>query len=484
MKNIKLKFISSFILIFTLQGCMPDSLTKFQKDAPKKAAAPLAISASTAAAAAVAPPDLTTLQYFQVRNITQASTSYHFHKYGAGNASTDCQIPITAIADGETKLTDESNDILCWLEAEEQQVYFNGVDFQVNTPAGVCEYIEIKPYYYWNYAPRNTQKLTVSVSCDSLATCAGYTPKVPDMSCYGDYTSSGGPNCDEGYIIVKNISVTAGVATISINPPLSCGGKRVDCYQGPGVDYKVNSNGFPVPVDTLSYNGESINYSVMAPGPLGKNFYGNYYVSNFTALFATGLKTYDYTNIGSLTGIEQFSSNNTTPDTSVTSAARTAAGNAVIPPGQADIGTYVDEALDPLKTSISYLSQSNTNTWLGSLSKTYDVNPFYEFSCLNYAHEVKARVRVQVREWNKKFKTPVANYTEVEESAPVSLLKLNLEASGIRYWNDIMNWDTPTNISTLPIVTNGTIQIGDLVYPHVPPDVPIADYGFQFPRQN
>ncbi len=479
MKNIKLKFISPFIFIFTLQGCMPDSLTKFQKDAPTKAvtAAPLTVSP-------VAPPDLTTLQYFQVKNITQASTSYHFHKYGAGNASATCEIPVTAIADGETLLTDEVNDILCWLEAEEEQLFFNGVDFQINTPAGVCEYIEVRPYYYWNYQPRNTQKLTASVTCDDL-TCGGtgLTPQAADMSCYGDYTGNEGPNCDEGYIVVKTINVTAGTAaapgdivTIAINPPVACGGSRVNCYKGPGVDYKVNSKGFPVPIDTLSYNGESINYSVMAPGPLGKNYYGNQYISNFTALFATGLKTYDYTSIGSVTGLEKFNLNSTNsgevpmlPGTRITGKANTV--------DQAQYGTYTDAAIDPLKISDSTLYKENATTWVNT-PRSYDVNPFYEFSCLNYAHEVKARVRVQVREWNQKFRTPTAINTEVEESAPLRLLKQGLETSGIRYWNDMSNWDTPTALLTTQM--NDGIQIGDPLYPVVP----TADYGFYFPRHS
>jgi hypothetical protein len=91
-----------------------------------------------------------------------------------------------------------------------------------------------------------------------------------------------------------------------------------------------------------------------------------------------------------------------------------------------------DIALDPLKGT----------------SSTYKVQPFYEFSCLNFAHEVKARIRLQIREWNQIFQRPVASYTEVEQAAPIRLLRQSLdeddlEESGIGLWNDIVNWDTP-----------------------------------------
>ena len=40
MKKFNIKLLASLTSILLLQGCMPDSLSKFQKDPPKKAAPP------------------------------------------------------------------------------------------------------------------------------------------------------------------------------------------------------------------------------------------------------------------------------------------------------------------------------------------------------------------------------------------------------------------------------------------------------------
>jgi hypothetical protein len=285
------------------------------------------------------------------------------------------------------------------------------------------------------------------------------------MSCYGDYSSNNGPNCDEGYVVLKTIAYDdAGLQSVTISKPTECGGKRSNCYMGPGVDYSVTKEGIPVPIDTLAYNGESINYSVTAPGPLGKGFYSNHYISNFTALFSTGLNSYDQTTILSTTGLEVFSA---------TSVAPTAA--AILPGNVTTADTFTDEGRDPLKSADTTLYHSGANSWnVGA--KSYKINPFYEFSCLNYAHEVKARVRVQVREWNQAFRKPVASYTEVEESAPARLLNQGLETSGVGYWNDMMNWDTPT------ISDYATVGDNSVLAPTMLP-VPVTDYGYNFPFQ-
>lgn len=448
MKMLNLKLINLLIALLIFQGCVPDSLTKFKKDEPVK------IPKSTATTSVVddtpsptAPPDLTTLETFQLRNITQKSTSYHLHKYGVGNTTRDCEIPISLLADGSTQLTDQTNDILCWLEADELQLFFNGVDFQINTPAGQCDYIRVRPYYFWTLPPANSTKIVKNVTCDDTAhaSCIALGgASVANTQCVGDYTSIEGPNCDEGYVTVNSYSVTDGKVSFDTKTS-ACGGKRVNCYAGPGVDFSTTKNGYPRPVDYLAYNGESINYSVTAPGPLGKGFASNHYISNFTQTYSTGLNSYDYTVIGSISGMERYSK------TSATSSKTYANINdTTFDTNSGLIGTSiaaVDYGGDPLKSANATLRKKGTETWETLVTPTtYNIQPFYEFSCLNYASEVKARIRVQIREWNEKFTIPVTS--EVTESAPAKLIKqsanaTDYETSGIDYWNDVSNWDTP-----------------------------------------
>lgn len=493
MKKFNIK-LSPLILTLIFQGCMPDSLTKFSKDEAKKAATTTVVTNPSP----TAPPDLTTLTSFQLKNITQKSTSYHLHKYGAGNSTAACEIPVANLGNGENPLVDEKNDILCWLEADEIQLFFNGTDFQANVPSSQCEYIQVKPYYFWNLRPKTTTKVLKTVTCaESNATCAalGGPKELGSVACYGDYTSAGGPNCDEGYVTVHSYSVSADVPAV-VGPPAvaakpgvttftstttPCGGKRTACYGGPGVDFATTKGGFPIPLDYLAYNGQSINYSVTAPGPLGKGHNSNHYISNYTRIYATGAvgsgsNTYDYTKIGTATGMGAYSKVSSVSSFSYSALGITGfddtAGDT-----SASIG-LVDVGMDPLKRADASIARTGAGTWSGT-SITYGVQPFYEFSCLNYAHEVKGRIRVQIREWNQEFRTPVANYTEVSESAPARLLKqsanaTDLETSGVGYWNDVGNWDTPSDYGDCPMYP----ALGYCVPPF--PTVE-ANFGYSFP---
>jgi len=278
---------------------MPDSLTKFQKDETKKPD-----TTSTVVASPSAPVDPTTLASFQLKDISQVAPSYHLHKYGGGNKNTECKIAKTDLTDGFTGLTDGKNDILCWMEADELTLYFNGANLQVNSPTSACEYTQLKPYYYWDFPPVNSKIILKNVICASntgancLAQTGGRGPTTATkQSCLGDYTALGGPNCDEGYITTTTYNITESAAGPPVVPAtmtssestVACGGKRSNCYGGPGVDYKVDTQGMPAATDYLSYIGLSLNYTIAAPGVAagGKGFSTNHYIANFTTLFST-----------------------------------------------------------------------------------------------------------------------------------------------------------------------------------------------------
>lgn len=473
-KNLFTHYITFCYVLFLmfLVSCMPDSLTKFKKNEVKKT--PPVENPGTGSDPAK--PDLKTLQFFQVKNITQKNTTYQLHKYGAGNSTANCEIKISDLTDGQTLLTDEVNDIVCWLEADETQLYFNGADFQTNIPAGYCDYIQVRPYYFWNAPPVNTQKTLKSVTCEnsSVGNCVALGgPNVLsdyDLSCLGNYTAAGGPNCDEGYVRTISYSVDALNVVTATSSYAACGGKRTSCLLGPGVDFSVDKYGYPRPIDYLAITGESINYSVTAPGPLGKGYGSNKYIANFTSNFTTGLNTYDYTTIGSSTGMEMFSNTSQTTSRSYTSLGITNFDPSLT--GASLAG--VDLGQDPLKSADAYLYQTSSTSWTTlSSPRSFQIKPFYEFSCLNYAHEVKGRVRVQIREWNQIFQTPVASFTELAEASPIRLLKqsanaTDYETSGVGYWNDISNWDAPfafgPNTGAVPTTPND-----------------ITSYGFNFP---
>ena len=473
MKMLNKKLILTLTITLFFTACMPESLTKYKQDPPPKGEPSNPSTPSDpGTGSSETPPNLTILKSFQLKNITQNSTTYHLHKYGVGNASSACEIPSSTLADGSTQLTDQSNDILCWLEADEVQLFFNGASFQLNAPPGQCDYIRVSPYYFWTHPPANSKKVVKTVECDdsSNGLCIGLGGVTEaDTKCVGDYTSTDGPNCDEGFVTINAYAVLQGKQSFA-KITKACDGKRVNCYGGPGVDLSVSKKGFPIPMNYLAFNGESVNYSITAPGPLGKGYFSNHYISNFTQTFSTGLNTYDYTKTSSNTGMELFGRTSSTSSPTYSNIGDASFDNSA---GlTASSIAAVDYGLDPLKRADATLRKNGEKTWETLASPiTYTTQPFYEFSCLNYAHEVKGRIRVQIREWNQEFAIPITS--EVAESAPQKLLRqsanaTDYEISGVGYWNDIPNWDSP-------------IEFGPSVglVPLMP--TAIGDKGFAFP---
>lgn len=466
-----------------LVGCMPDSLTKYHIE-PKKEEAAAAGATSSSTIPAV---NLSTLTTFQVKNITANNTTYHMHKYGQANAAVDCEIPVSSLADGETLLTDQTgdgsnssaNDIVCWLEAEELQLYHNGVDLQINVPAGYCDYVRIEPYFFWQWIPANTNKTLKAVTCDDSA--AGYctaaggvqTPSVFEQACVADYSKQvpdPGPNCDEGSVTINTYAYTSpGAVVTTYGEPKKCGGKRSNCLAGPGKDYHVNTGGYPVGFDHWTWSGETVTYSVTKPDNLGKNLFSNRYVANYTNQFTTGTYTYDYTTVTSITGLEKYSDYD--KSYSYSYAATLQAGTST--------GSTTTVAITRIDTSVSGITSGAISATDYASDPLKDssgtvVNPFYTFTCLNSAEEVKGRIRLQVREWNQKFTTTTlagdqvnrANHSRIKRHSSSST---DYETSGIKYWNDVMDWDTVlsygSNAAYLPSSSPPGISVSGYAFP-------------------
>jgi len=455
---------------------MPDSLTKFQKDETKKSAPAAAVVTSP-----TAPVNVADISSFQLKDITSSGVTYHIHQFGFGNSTKECSIPKADLTDGNQGLQNTVNDIVCWLEADEVALNYNGAQFQINSPIATCDFVEIHPYYYWNAPPANTVKILKEQKCDSGSVgCTASAPSDSDKVCYGDQTPSGGKNCDEGFIQINTYNKTApsadgltpGVDSLISSVKIDCAGKRSNCYGGPGPEHAFDFIKRPVATDHMSYLGISLNYRITPPGivPGGKQFDGNFYISNYTTLFATTQYDYDYTKIlsgvTSATGLDRFSKTSSTSHKTYTELGITNFDNkAGIVAGSIAV---VDIANDPLKTANSSLIKK-FGDW-GFEARDFAVNPFYEFSCLNYAKEVKGRIRLQIREWNKQFVAPTATNTEVSESAPASLIKqsaniTDFETSGVDYWNDVASWDFIYNYGssagTIP-ATSGVLSTGYL----------------------
>jgi hypothetical protein len=95
---------------------------------------------------ASAPPDNTA--GFSIKLKSTGDYTYILHK-GTGaitdNFSEPCAI---TTADGSA-----ASDIKCVVEARELDLFFNGVGFRYNVPQSLCEYVSLLTPYYYNFQP-------------------------------------------------------------------------------------------------------------------------------------------------------------------------------------------------------------------------------------------------------------------------------------------------------------------------------------------
>ncbi len=164
-----------------------------------------------------------------------------------------------------------------------------------------------------------------------------------DPVCAFDYTSGGGPNCCEG-----NFSISAGTAT----QPARTGkytGKVSNCLSGPNIaEFDKDSIGRPMSkLYTESTSGLAVSRKMTPPIESGLN--SNVWIANyFNPAQHTHLSTYSPT-------IDLLG------------------------------GTNAPIAFDPAVTATA---------------DVVTANPFQTYICYDRNREIKARIRVMVREWN------------------------------------------------------------------------------------
>jgi hypothetical protein len=354
---------------------------------------------------------------FCVNVVPPADTTMILHKDGA--YSQPCSLT-------------PGTDSACILEADELDLYAQGLTLNYNVPAGMCSYMRMQPYFYYQYQPGigpsavtitvdpTTGAVTETESNDGFPSANSATGKkvvvrqpysvTPD--CSADYTVDGGPNCCTGtyaLTVVQN-----GVSSVTTE---SWGGNPNNCLVGPGVDSQtpqVSPSGNPYngyPEYTLfTLDGNSINGNYAVASPISKQFFSNAYISNYWQSGATN----DYPLVNDGTGL--------------------GSPNAMQGP-LAGAGVYSSGCYGAICTG----------------------NPWYEFDCLDPAKDLVARIRVMVRSWtyNGYYQTFIANQTSTPANGTYN------------YWGpepgfvdqpieDQETWVTPFS-TTLGAGTTGTV---------------------------
>ena len=325
--------------------------------------------------------------YFNFSDTT-GSKSFFTHKSGDSKPYRQCRINAADILEGNLG----NLDIGCNLEAEELELFENKLKMTASVGSGVCEYIDFKPYSFWQYPPDKTPTTPAKMTVNYTSACsynpvrAGYVDKVPTAEdCDGNYLSKGGPNCDDGQIVVVTHSASdplTGVCDTTSTSFVQCGGNKFNCLSGPIRSVLPDSEiqaGYSSRV-IYAYSGISKVWELQSP-----------------------FENADSTNLRNANGLVNNSCTDSLADTKLWK----------------DAHTYTKP----------------TSTPFGSAS------PFYEFSCLDAAKDVKARIIVKVREWNRAFKiTDIYDLTALSPKIPK---KMNDNSSPMfeTSYNNYFDWD-------------------------------------------
>jgi hypothetical protein len=452
--------------------------------------------------------DLEIRDYFKLFEVSD-STSYNLHKVGDTQNTRDCKVDANDIKNAQGL-----RDIRCYLDGQEEDIYTNKLKFKAAVGSGVCEYIQYAPFSFQRFkanprsdAPTTKGSYTIPhingcvqdttpiatptwIATDASAcvmapatqeTCedAGYTWVPVKNSCinttktasgpcgvaggtwspfyvttqpnvasanycpsnYSGWLGSAYPNCDEDTFKVKTIQSavdSTGKCTMTYEEKLTnCGGNINSCIAGPIADVLTEQQiklGYRSVVYTVS-SGFSSPIIHRAPTEYG-----------------------DYSNLRNANGILQNALTSSNDDIGIWAS---------------HIGTLSDIAI--YGNGIDTTQQTRKM----ALQQNPFVNgvPVYTFNCLDAARDIKARIRLVVRDWDRAYKVtdgidaddPLGSCSLTPYSTKAACIggagvwtanpnpKLNsdlLKDSFGVYYNQFEDWDNDYT-STLNSVANG-----------------------------
>ena len=307
------------------------------------------------------PPANYNLTHFFVALDT--STTYPHYMSRLNSYGSQCSIAPTSTG----------NDISCVVEVPELSLYFGGLNFAVNVPAGMCEYVARKPYWFYNKeigtGPAAVQLEettnstgTVSTRCSVngsalTSVCSNFSEVIFNREADNTLTPECvyGTECCLGTYDLTTTTIDASGTTTATTEEREWGGNIASCIGGAGkTDWdSTNNEGYPKSILSEMRTGDLFSYSVTAPVTAIDGASSNISIANYYTVTSPAVSSPHYhTGFGALSG-----------------------STSVFP-------YYIDPISD----------RSGDKVERGS--------PFYEYTCLNDALEIKNRIRVYVREWD------------------------------------------------------------------------------------
>lgn len=452
-------------------------------------------------------PTAPTEYYFGIENSSSVLLNFKLHKTGPGNGLTKCEIrSTTELSNDIFRGNQNANDITCFFEAEELALFHGGFSFDIKASKNTCDYVAYTPFGFYDRRPGDSSGIYHQVSCKSETTQAShvaqaatnlgldlrdrnntvigcnewiiddsqipqavrekFTVRSDQELCFFNHTRRGGPNCDVGEITINELQVTYTPATATepailkeevVERTVNCGGTIAACVAGPTKIMREGATYFTEVSNSIPDTEFKKNYSY--DGLLGKrqsvkayaNYRRNLASKHIDYVTADALPA-AYTSIwadpsGSGIGrifdpqVMDFFSHNLMMD------------------DDTDIVTEAMIEAEAIKTNKYYAMPLAADPFMGLASP---INPFYTFYCLDTAMDIKARIRMVVREWDRIFPTCTASPCNLELLSDLFLgssarqdnpLRYSLSGTVIggvevgnerdyfMYYNDLKDWD-------------------------------------------
>jgi hypothetical protein len=360
--------------------------------------------------------------FMSLLNSMDSRHSHHLHATGAGNASAKCNV-----SDANNPFTTAApEDIDCFLEVEELDLHELGAKFKLEITKNLCEYVAYVPFSFYQFQPGATVD-TYTTYTGEPACLPG--PDDPEPDCAYDYTDLliPGPNCDEGTItqVTQTWANTADpgdpvvcAMTGSTSSQKKCGGKANNCIHGPRKD--ISSAG-DFTGKIYETGKEDFIEEFEVKSPKSKGLGTNMFAANFTRMCVEkNAAPIDNTDPAEYANFKDFEGD-TIQDY------RLAAG--------------LGGLINPHASGFDYAADPFRGTGFTSA--------IYGFYCLDQAMDVKARIRLFIRDWDRNFSKTSNNVELVSDidGAGGGLMDAENGVSGqiglpwSTAWNDIADWD-------------------------------------------
>jgi hypothetical protein len=396
-----------------------------------------------------APPPPPQDYTFEIKSTAPLLFNQHLHKTGLGNKTTECKITereysarlfSTTMINGQPKPgPNPTYDITCFLDAEENSLFYNGFSLEILASAELCPYVAYEPYFFVQWpVGRSTRSMRthrcdnldtdrlrdqfgIQLGCDqareingtthpSWSTPVGFS-KYQDL-CDFDHTKDKGPNCDEGVIDISEITYTEvdlnGVPTLRPTPRTvrhECGGKATACLAGAGLA-KLPEGRFGIMYIT---EGKAVKEPLEFDSPYSKEYKTNKSVANYVRQCSSEISNSNWSNFRPDDSadaarrrfrpevLSRYSKGRVTWDAAPSDTLFT---NFL--PFWDDLPPYASAAHSVDTSRGRTVKHLAADAFLGIGVPT---NPYYNFYCLDSAKDIKARIRLAVRDWDRTFTT-------------------------------------------------------------------------------